>query len=176
MTRGIRAVLHRLWVATGIRAVLRPLWVVFVRRVGKTLAEDGGPHVFGPADRLRVGAGVNLQDTLFNVMSGRISIGDDVFFGPRCMVLTGTHDVGHLGARRQTSIPVDGRDIVIGTGAWIASGAIIIGPSSIGEHAVVSAGSVLKGDVEPYVIVAGNPASPVGRVRPKATQPEASRT
>lgn len=176
MTRGIRAVLHRLWVATGIRAVLRPLWVVFVRRIDKTLVEDGGPHVYGPAGRLTVGAGAELGGTLFNVKSGRIIIGDDVFFGHRCMVLTGTHDVGHLGSLRQTSIPVDGRDIVIGTGAWIASGAIIIGPSTIGEHAVVSAGSVLKGDVEPYVIVAGNPATPVGRVRPKATQPEASRT
>ena len=57
---------------------------------------------------------------------------------------------------------------MIGAGAWIASGAIIIGPSTIGEHAVVSAGSVVKGDVEPYFIVAGNPASPVGKVRPKA--------
>jgi len=56
---------------------------------------------------------------------------------------------------------------VIGDGVWIASGVIIIGPSTIGEHAVVSAGSVVRGDVEPFSIVAGNPAAPVGRVRPK---------
>jgi acetyltransferase-like isoleucine patch superfamily enzyme len=152
---------------TGIGTVRHRLWMIFVRRLRRALVENGGPQVFGPADRLRVGAGANLQDTLFNVMSGRITIGDDVFFGHRCMVLTGTHDVGHLGSRRQTSIPVEGRDVVIGAGAWIASGVIIIGPSTIGEHAVVSAGSVVKGDVEPFFIVAGNPAAPVGRVRPK---------
>jgi acetyltransferase-like isoleucine patch superfamily enzyme len=156
-------------VTAGIRAFQHRLWVIFVRRIRKTLGEDGGPQVYGPATRLRVGSGANLQDTLFNLMSGEVAVGDDVFFGHRCMVLTGTHDVGQLGARRQASIPVDGRDIVIGAGAWIASGAIIIGPCTIGEHAVISAGSVVRGDVEPYVIVSGNPASPVGRVRPKAS-------
>ena len=131
---------------------------------------NGEPQVFGPADRLRLGASVNLQDTLFNVVSGRITIGDDVFFGHRCMVLTGTHDVGFLGASRQTAIPAEGRDVVIGAGVWIASGAIVIGPSRIGDHAVVSAGSIVRGDVEPFAIVAGNPAVQVGVVRPKAPE------
>lgn len=150
-----------------IRAMRHRLWKVFVRRLASTLVQNGVPQVFGPADRLHVGAGVDLQDTLFNVMSGRISVGDNVFFGHHCMVLTGTHDIGQLGTDRQTSIPLNGRDIVIGAGAWIASGAIVIGPATIGEHAVVAAGSVVKGNVEPYIIVAGNPAAAVGRVNPR---------
>ena len=57
---------------------------------------------------------------------------------------------------------------VISAGAWIASGVITIGPSRIGEDAVVSAGSVVKGDVEPLSIVAGNPAVLIGRVHAKS--------
>ncbi|TCS37175.1 DapH/DapD/GlmU-related protein [Reinekea marinisedimentorum] len=41
---------------------------------------------------------------------------------------------------------------------WIGHGAIIIAGVRIGKGAIVAAGSVLTKDVEPYSIVAGNPA------------------
>lgn len=59
------------------------------------------------------------------------------------------------------AIPTGGRDIVVRAGAWIASNATIIGPAVIGEHAVVAAGAVVLGNVEPEVVVAGVPARPV---------------
>jgi len=43
-------------VTTGVRAVRHRIWMIFVRRVRKALFENGGPQIFGPADRLRVGA------------------------------------------------------------------------------------------------------------------------
>ena len=46
--------------------------------------------------------------------------------------------------------------------------AIIIGPCVIGEHAVVGAGSVVTRDVEPYTLVAGNPAQPPTTPPPSA--------
>jgi maltose O-acetyltransferase len=50
------------------------------------------------------------------------------------------------------------RDIVIGTGSYIGGGAIIIGPVSIGDHAVVGAGAVVTKDVPPRAFVGGVPA------------------
>jgi acetyltransferase-like isoleucine patch superfamily enzyme len=35
---------------------------------------------------------------------------------------------------------------------------LVAGPVKIGAHAVVGAGSVVRKDVEPYAMVAGNPA------------------
>lgn len=49
-------------------------------------------------------------------------------------------------------------DIVIGNDVWIGSRAIIMSGVKIGNGAVIGAGSVVTKDVQPYEIVAGNPA------------------
>jgi acetyltransferase-like isoleucine patch superfamily enzyme len=40
---------------------------------------------------------------------------------------------------------------------------VVLSGLSIGRGAVVAAGAVVTSDVDPYVVVAGNPARPVGR-------------
>lgn len=49
-------------------------------------------------------------------------------------------------------------DIVIDDDVWIGYGAIILSGVHIGQGAIVAAGAVVTKDVEPYSIVAGNPA------------------
>jgi acetyltransferase-like isoleucine patch superfamily enzyme len=48
---------------------------------------------------------------------------------------------------------------LIRRGASIGSGATILGGITVGEHAIVGAGSVVTRDVPPHAVVAGNPAS-----------------
>lgn len=48
--------------------------------------------------------------------------------------------------------------------AWIATKTIILKGVTVGESAIVAAGSVVTKDVEPYTIVAGNPAKKIGEV------------
>lgn len=48
--------------------------------------------------------------------------------------------------------------IRIGNNVWIGAGAIILAGVSIGDCAIIGAGSVVTKDIEPYTIVAGNPA------------------
>ena len=48
--------------------------------------------------------------------------------------------------------------VVIGNDVWIASNVLILGGVKIGDGAIVGAGSVVVKDIEPYSIVAGNPA------------------
>lgn len=50
----------------------------------------------------------------------------------------------------------------IGEDCWIGFGAVVLSGASIGRGAVVAAGAVVRSDVAPYTVVAGNPASPVG--------------
>ena len=47
---------------------------------------------------------------------------------------------------------------MIGKGAWIGAGAIILKGVHIGADAIVAAGSVVTKDVAPYTIVGGAPA------------------
>ena len=56
-------------------------------------------------------------------------------------------------------MPRTGRDIVVGEGAWLASNVTVVGPCTIGEHAVVGVGSLVLHNVEPYAVVAGVPAA-----------------
>jgi putative colanic acid biosynthesis acetyltransferase WcaF len=48
--------------------------------------------------------------------------------------------------------------IRIGPGAWVAAGAFIGPGVTVGDGAVVGAGAVVMRDVEPWTVVAGNPA------------------
>lgn len=50
------------------------------------------------------------------------------------------------------------KPIVIKDDAWIGFNSIILKGVTIGEGAIVAAGSVVTKNVEPYTIVAGNPA------------------
>jgi acetyltransferase-like isoleucine patch superfamily enzyme len=54
--------------------------------------------------------------------------------------------------------PETKQGIRIGEGAWCASGVIILDGVTIGDHAVVGAGAVVRKDVDPFTVVLGNPA------------------
>jgi acetyltransferase-like isoleucine patch superfamily enzyme len=122
--------------------------------------------VHGNRSRLHIDPTAVVNDALFNLSSGEITVGPYAFFGHRVAVLTGTHDFSKFGRERQTAIPKSGRDVVIGEGAWLASLVLVLGPCRIGPHAVVGAGSLVIRDVEPYTVVAGQPARLLRRIEP----------
>lgn len=137
--------------------------------------EDRYPHaepedpltrmlVHGDRSRLHIAETATVNNALFNLSAGEVTIRDHAFFGHNVSVLTGTHDVTKFGAERKEAHPREGRDVVIGDGVWVASNATVIGPCTIGEHAVVGACSLVQGDVEPYTVVAGVPAKEVRRI------------
>lgn len=128
-----------------------------VHQVNHTLLTT--PRCWGDADRLSLGNNVHVANALFNTKSGTISVGDDTFFGHNVCLLTGNHKIGARGKARQYGIQQTGRDIVIGKGVWIASNVTIIGPCTIGDDAVIAAGSLVCGGVLPGgYVYAGAPA------------------
>ena len=52
-------------------------------------------------------------------------------------------------------------DIVVKDDVWIGTKAIICSGVTIGQGAIIAAGSVVTKDVEPYAIVGGNPAKKI---------------
>lgn len=122
------------------------------------------PLVFGPPERIHVASTARINDALLNTTSGEITIAPDAFFGHRVALLTGTHDIAQHGLDRQRAIPDHGRDVHIGEGVWVGTGAIVLGPCRIGAHSVVAAGAVVTRDVEPETVVAGVPARIVRRL------------
>ena len=93
----------------------------------------------------------------------KVTIEKDVFFGFDVMLLTGGHDPDKFGQERMGS--GGGGPVTIHEGAWIASRAMIIGPSTIGKNSVLGAGSVVKGNIPPYELWIGNPARFVRKLK-----------
>jgi acetyltransferase-like isoleucine patch superfamily enzyme len=63
------------------------------------------------------------------------------------------------------SFPEDLRSLVlvIEEDCWIGFGAIVLTGVKVGRGSLIAAGAVVTADVEPYSIVAGNPAKVVGK-------------
>ena len=115
------------------------------------------PTCWGSTKKIIIGKNVKLLNTLFNTISGVITIEDDVFFGHNVCVITGAHDVSRRGMDRQQA-SLHNRNIFIGRGVWIASNVTVMGPCRIGEHSVIAAGSAVRGDVRACSLYAGVPA------------------
>jgi acetyltransferase-like isoleucine patch superfamily enzyme len=52
--------------------------------------------------------------------------------------------------------------VIIGNDVWIGSRVTILPGVKIGDGAIIGASAVVTKDVEPYSIVAGNPAKKIG--------------
>jgi maltose O-acetyltransferase len=142
-------------------------------------------YVEGDGGKLIVGKRVYLVNTLFNVESGSIFIGDNTIFGYNVMVLTGRHHFNQgerisIQLQKQfpakrfgagVEVPRKGFDIHIGSGCWIASGAIISGGVTIGNNVIVASGAVVSKDVPDYAIVGGIPAKKIGDTRDLNNKP-----
>lgn len=105
------------------------------------------PVIWGNADRLFLGENVVLTNSVLNLRSGSIRIGENSFFGHGVMLLTGKHETSVFGLSRHKAVPSEGRDITIGKGVWIASGVIILGPCVIGDNSVIGAGCIIHKNI-----------------------------
>ena len=90
--------------------------------------------MYGDPTRLHIAPTAVINNALFNLSSGQITVGEYAFFGHNVSVLTGTHDWTRFGAQRQVAVPTSGRDVVIEEGVWVSSHAIVVGPCRIGAR------------------------------------------
>ncbi|MBC8453857.1 acyltransferase [PVC group bacterium] len=145
-----------------------PLRSVIRKQLELVMYND--PVVIGSKRRFHMSKLARKNNILANTNSGEIRIEDYAFFGKNVCLLTGTHDYTCFNERRLNSAPRNGHDIIIEEGAWIATGVIIIGPTRIGRHSVIAAGSVVTGDIPPFCIAAGVPAKIIKEI---PTRPDA---
>lgn len=113
------------------------------------------------------GAHVHLgHDVYFNfgvtlVDDTHIYIGDCTMLGPNCVVATAGHPLlPELRAQGyQYNFPVR-----IGRNCWLGAGVLVMPGITIGDNAVIGAGSVVTRDVPPDTVSVGNPCRVLRRI------------
>jgi acetyltransferase-like isoleucine patch superfamily enzyme len=101
-----------------------------------------------------------------------IAVAQEISIGSGCLIATNvtvSDNDGHPidPVERSQDVPVARdriRPVHIRDNVWIGEGASILKGVTIGECSIVAARSVVTGDVDPYTIVAGNPAVPISKV------------
>jgi len=133
------------------------LW--YLRRIG--LQAGHHTYLFGGSEVIearRISITGNCHVGRFCQLDGRggIQIGRNVVIASHTLLITADHDPQSPG--------FDGRlgPIFIGDRVWIGSRAVVLRDVIIGEGAVVAAGSVVHRDVDPWTIISGVPAQPIG--------------
>ena len=104
---------------------------------------------------IRVGRSVfvNFGCVFLDVVT--IEIGEYCQIGPAVQIYTATHP--HDPALRRAGYE-SGKPVRIGRNVWIGGGAIVLPGVTIGDDAVIGAGSVVTRDVAAGTTVVGNPA------------------
>lgn len=92
-----------------------------------------------------------------------ITFGRDVLVAANCVFAPTNHQFADRSRpiRLQGFRPSKG-GIRIGDDVWIGAGAVVLDGAVIGNGAVIGALSLVRGEIEPYAIVAGAPAQRIG--------------
>lgn len=86
---------------------------------------------------------------------GRVTIGDNVFIGPNVSIYTACHP---LEPEKRNTFDEWAEPVTIGNNVWIGGSVTILPGVTIGDNAVIGAGSVVTRSVPASVVAAGNPA------------------
>lgn len=139
-------------------------------KLGKTSTFGRGTVLYAPN---QITIGENVYIGKYCSLETDIEIGNDVLLGNNVgLIGKYDHDFSCIGKSIKDSPWIGDNDyrfkgkglnIVIGNDVWIGYGSIIMSGVRIGRGAIVAAGSVVLKDVEPYTIVAGNPARVVSK-------------
>ena len=108
---------------------------------------------------LHIGNGSIIGDKAILDARNGIKIGENVNFSSEVHIWTEQHDHSDPDFQCMSDSSFG---VTIGNRAWIGPGVTILHSVSIGEGAVVAAGSVVTKDVAPFSIVAGIPAKKIG--------------
>ncbi len=137
------------------------------RRILRELFGSGGDTVWmQPPFYCDYGTNIHLGNRVFFNFNCvvldvcEVRIGDFTLFAPAVQILTATHPMNaELRRTREFAKP-----IAIGSDVWVGGGAIICPGVTIGDRAVIGAGSVVTRDIPATVLAVGNPCCVVREI------------
>lgn len=113
-----------------------------------------------------VGTGCFIGQEFFVFDNGHtelLTLEDNVGIAPYCIILIHTHPGNPF---HDELYPKQTLPVTIKKNAWIGARVTILGGVTIGENAVVAAGSVVTRNVPAYTVVGGVPAVKIRKLSP----------
>lgn len=110
-------------------------------------ANWGGHHV-------HFGKNIYANSNLTLVDDTHIYVGDYTMFGPNVVIASAGHPI--LPELREKGYQYNA-PVHIGKNCWLGAGVIVVPGITIGDNAVIGAGSVVTKDIPPNVVAVGNP-------------------
>ena len=102
--------------------------------------------------------GANIHFNGFRVYGrGRVSIGDNFHSGKNCKVITDIHN--YNGTKLPYDETIISKNVKIGANVWLGMDVTILGGCTIGDGAIIQAGSVVVKNIERMAIAGGHPAT-----------------
>ena len=161
----------KFFTSPSIRRIVREDWCIriegrtdYYTRLAKEKAASCGKDLYVGHPSQFLGE-IHFKDNCnFNGMrvlgGGKVTFGNNFHSGEECMIITQNHNYDQGDA-----IPYDTtylyKTVVIEDNVWFGNRVIVVGNVTIGEGAIIAAGSVISKDVPKYAIMAGNPAKVV---------------
>ncbi|HZG92352.1 MAG TPA: acyltransferase [Pseudonocardia sp.] len=124
--------------------------------LGRALSVDGLPLPtkieVRPGGELRIGSGCFVNYGVDIVAGSTVVLGDGVLVGPLVSIVD--DDMHQLEPGRPRRVA----PITIGDDVWLGRGVVVLPGTTIGDHSVIGAGSVVRGEVPARVVAGGVPA------------------
>ena len=111
---------------------------------------SGGP--------MQIGKGVKISSGCFlSSSAGGLHVGDQALIGPNVTIISNSYSYARLDVPIAEQ-PLTSKGVRIGSDVWIGAGAVVLDGADIGDHAIISAGSVVSGRIAPRSVASGIPA------------------
>ena len=124
-----------------------------------TILHCGGMTWSDGKGSVQVGDNVGISPYCVLYGAGGIVIGDRSTFGPCCMIFS---QFGDYSTSTVHPVKHQFREVRIGKEVWMFAGCIVNPGVTIGDGAVIQAGSMVTKDIPPKAICRGVPARQVG--------------
>jgi acetyltransferase-like isoleucine patch superfamily enzyme len=135
------------------------------QKIGVRIGHDTGVYIgsmfdVGPDGKVEVGDFSTLVGPVIST-NGTVAIGSYAFIAHEVVI------ADHFAAvpPGNQTLGSGSPSIVVGDNTWIGTRVVLLSGARIGEGSIVGAGAVVDFEVEPFSVVAGNPASVVRRLR-----------
>ncbi len=132
------------------------LYTLLMARTGNNIFIFSPFHCSSP-EGIQIGHDVNMSQNCSIGGEGGVKIGNFVMIGANTLILSSNHGFAKANIPMVRQKP-QAAPITIADDVWIGANVVVLPGVTIGQGAIVGAGSIVTKDIPSYAMVAGNPA------------------